>query len=362
MTIGIGPEARLRRLRQRMEGDSLGSLLITSTLNVQYVTGFSGSAGQALITPDRAVLFVDSRYFLQAEREAPLFEQVRVVSPKKAFEVVAEFVQGLALQELGFETSLAYGTYAEIGEKLPGVRLRPAKEMVEGLRLVKDAAEIESHRGAAAIVDACFGHVLPLLRPGITEREIAIEIECFMRRRGAEREAFESIVASGPLAASPHARATEKVIAHGELVKMDFGAMFQGYAADLTRTVAICDADEKQREVYHVVLEAQELAIAAMRPGVKGSDVDKVARDHIAARGYGDYFGHGLGHSLGRHVHDGQALSPTSEVVLEAGMVVTVEPGIYLPDWGGVRIEDDVLVTATGVEVLTQAPKAFTVV
>jgi Xaa-Pro aminopeptidase len=264
--------------------------------------------------------------------------------------------------EVGFETSLSYGGYQELSEKANGILLKPVKGVVEELRRVKDAGEIACHRQAAAIVDACFQHLLGYLKPGITERAVAVEIECFLRRKGAEREAFESIVASGPSAASPHAHATEKVIQAGELVKMDFGAMFGGYAADLTRTVAIQRADARQREVYHVVLEAQEAAIAAIRPGVKGSEVDQVARERIAARGYGDYFGHGLGHSLGLHVHDGPALSQTSAVVLEPGMVVTVEPGIYLPGWGGIRIEDDVVVTETGVEVLTRAPKEFTVV
>ncbi|MBI3948147.1 MAG: aminopeptidase P family protein [Armatimonadetes bacterium] len=362
MTATTGPAQRLPALRQCLEKDSLPALLVTNTLNLQYLTGFTGSAGQAVVTPDQAAIFVDSRYFLQAEREASLFEMVKIESPRKHPEVVAEFIQKLGLAEIGFESSLPYESYADLGEKLSGVALKPVKGMIEGMRLVKDADEIARLRGAAAILDACYRHVLPFLRPGMAEREIAVEIECFVRRQGAEREAFESIVASGPLAASPHARATEKLIESGELVKMDFGAMFRGYAGDITRTVAIQRADAKQREVYGVVLEAQEAALAAIRPGAKGSDVDKVARDRIAARGYGDYFGHGLGHSLGRSVHDGQAFSPTSEVVLEPGMVVTVEPGVYIPGWGGVRIEDDIVVTDAGCEVLTHAPKEFTIV
>lgn len=362
MNVANGPARRLSVLRQRLEKESIPALLVTQIVNLQYLTGFTGSSGQALVTADRAFLFVDSRYFLQAEREAPLFEMVKVESPRRPFEVIAEFVQRMGVQEIGFETSLSYGAYADLGERLGGVALKPVKEMIEGMRLVKDDEEIACLRQAATIADACYQHVLPLLQPGTPEREIAVEIECFMRRQGAQREAFETIVASGPLAASPHARATDKPIAKGELVKMDFGALFGGYAADLTRTVAVQQADSKQREVYDVVLEAQEAALGVIRPGVKGSDVDKVARDVIAARGYGECFGHGLGHSLGRSVHDGQGFSPTSELVLEPGMVLTVEPGIYIPGWGGVRIEDDILVTDSGCEVLTHAPKVFTIV
>lgn len=362
MTGGSGPAARLPRLRERMEQEALPALMVTNITNVQYLSGFTGSAGTLLITPARALIVVDSRYFLQAEREAPLFEMVKVIAPKKVHEVVAETVSALAPRELGFETSVSYGAYAQWSEKLPNVPLKPVKDMIERMRLVKDAEEIEHLRAAAAIADACFAHVLGFLRPGITERDVAVEIECFVRRQGARAESFETIVASGPQAASPHAHATDKVILAGELVKMDFGAIYQGYASDITRTVAVGHADDRQREVYGVVLEAQEAAIRAIRPGVSGIEVDKVARDVIAGCGFGDYFGHSLGHSLGRSVHDGAGFSQTSEITVERGMVMTVEPGIYIPDWGGVRIEDDILVTESGAEVLTRAPKEFTVV
>lgn len=361
MTANSGPARRLPLLRQRLEEEGLSALLITDLLNVRYITGFTGSAAVALVTPTEVLIFTDSRYFLQAAREAPLFRLVKLEGPRKSAEIIAEAMQALSLQTIGFESTLPYGRYADLQAAIPDVLFQPVKELVEQLRLVKDDVEIAHIRRAVAITDACFEHVLTVLRPGITERDIAVEIECFVRRQGAERESFESIVASGPLAASPHAHATDKVIQGGELVKMDFGALWGGYAADITRTVAVGSADEKQRSVYAVVLEAQKAAMAAIHPGVSGRDVDAVARAVITEHGYGDYFGHGLGHSLGLHVHDGPGLSPSSPVVLEAGMIMTVEPGIYLPGWGGIRIEDDVLVTETGIEVLTHSPKSFMV-
>ncbi len=288
---------------------------------------------------------------------------MRVEGPKKPFQAVAEALLGLGLTEVYFESSLSYGTYAELAQELPGVTLKPGKDLIGELRMVKDAGELERIRAAAAVTDACYSFVLGILRPGITEREVAVEIECFFRRNGAERESFETIVASGSLAASPHASATEKPIEAGDLVLMDFGAIWHGYAADITRTVAVGRADDRQREAYAAVLQAQEAAIQAIRPGVKGRDVDQVARDVVADRGFGDVcYAHGLGHSLGKHVHDGPALSRTSEVVLAPGMVITVEPGIYDPEWGGIRIEDDVLVTDTGCELLTHSAKEFTVI
>lgn len=358
-----GPGARLEKLRRRLDEEKIAAFLVTNVLNVQYLSGFTGSSGQVLVTPERTLFLADSRYHLRAEREAPLCEVVRIQSPKKPFEAVAECLQEMGVPEVWFEPSLAYGTYAELEGKLTGITLKPAKDLVGELRMVKDAGELERLRGAAAVTDACFEFVLGLLRPGISEREVAVEIECFLRRNGAERESFETIVASGPLAASPHASATEKPIEAGEMVLMDFGAVYRGYAADITRTVAVGHAGDGQREAYEAVLHAQETAIRAIRPGAKGSDVHQVACDAIAARGFGETcFAHGLGHSLGKQVHDGPALSQTSEVVLEAGMVITVEPGLYDPEWGGIRIEDDVLVTGEGCELLTHSSKELTVV
>ena len=188
---------------------------------------------------------------------------------------------------------------------------------------------------------------------------MALRVECFMRENGAEKEAFESIVASGPRSALPHAKPTGRQISERELVVLDFGARYNGYHSDITRTVLLGTPDEKQLEVYNVVLEAQSKAIDAIRPGALGCDIDGIAREHIASKGYGEYFGHGLGHGLGLAVHEGSILREQSDIVLQSGMVVTVEPGIYIPGWGGVRLEDDVLVADTGAEILTKSPKVL---
>jgi Xaa-Pro aminopeptidase len=362
-----GPAARLPKLRRQMEALDITALLVTDILNIRYLTGFTGSTAQVVVTPTQAAIFVDSRYYLQAEQQAPLYELVKIVSPKRWHEVVAEYLQSLSLERVHFEASLSYAAYEDLTRALTagaegGITLCPTRDVVEGMRLVKDADEIARIRAAAALTDECCEFGLSLLRPGIRERDVAVEMECYLRRHGAEQEAFATIVASGPLAASPHARATEKEIAAGDLVMIDFGVMREQYTADITRTVVVGRADSRQREIYAVVLEAQEAAIAAIRPGRQGREIDQVARDYIAARGFGEYFGHGLGHSIGLHVHDGAGFSPSSTVVLEPGMVITVEPGIYLPGWGGIRIEDDILVTADGAEVLTRTPKAFRVV
>jgi Xaa-Pro aminopeptidase len=222
---------------------------------------------------------------------------------------------------------------------------------------VKDAGELAVIREAVALADQTFTHILPHLKPGVAERDIAIEIEYFMKRAGAEGEAFGTIVASGARSAMPHGRASTKLLEAGDFVTMDFGARWNGYHSDLTRTVVLGKASDRQREIYAIVREAQETGLRAIRAGVTGKDADAAARKVIEDRGYGDHFGHGLGHGLGRSVHDGGSLSPRSDTTLAAGMVMTVEPGVYIEGWGGVRIEDDVVVTETGCEVLTRSTK-----
>ncbi|MGI8969099.1 MAG: M24 family metallopeptidase, partial [Dehalococcoidia bacterium] len=237
------------------------------------------------------------------------------------------------------------------------IELRPTEEIVETLRRVKDEGEIDLTRAACGIVDCAFEFIVTLVRPGVSERELATELEYFMKKAGSEKEAFDTIVASGARSALPHGRASEKLLEAGDFITFDFGARVGGYHSDITRTVVLGTASERQREIYQVVLDAQQAALAALRPGMTGKEADQVARDLIAAHGYGEQFGHGLGHSLGRHVHDGGGLSQRVEMTLEAGMVLTVEPGVYLENWGGVRIEDDVVLRDNGAEILTHAPK-----
>ncbi len=345
----------LDRTRQYLAGVGMDALLLLKTENRQYATGFTGSAGLALVLAGEALLSVDFRYEEQAALEAPACQVLRGGADPLA--ALAEAVRAREVRRIGFESEFVpYAQVERLREKLAPAELLPLPD-VDRIRWVKDAAEIAALARAAEISDAAFTHILGLIRPGLTERDVAVELETFMRRAGAERISFDSIVASGPRSALPHGRATDRVMAIGEFVTFDFGAVYEGYASDCTRTVVLGGSDDRQRQIYEVVLEAQRRAVDAIRPGVTGRQVDEVGRSVIASAGFREAFGHALGHGIGLDVHEGPRLSPQDGTVLEPGMTLTVEPGIYLPGWGGVRIEDDVVVTADGCRVLTSAPK-----
>jgi Xaa-Pro aminopeptidase len=346
---------RLPRLRAMLAPQQLDALLISKAENRAYLTGFTGSAGTVLVTDREALLLVDFRYVEQAAGEAPGWEVIRV--PRQASDSVPEIVRSRSLQRIGFEQDgLSYREYEVLGKALHPAALVPV-DGIDRLRWVKDAEELAHIRAAASVVDAGFAHIQRFLRPGIREREVALELEFFMRRHGADKEAFESIVASGMRSSLPHGLASDKALAPGEFVTLDFGAVVRGYHSDCTRTVALGQASARQREIYTLVLTAQQAALDGLRPGLSGRDADFLARQVITAAGHGDHFGHSLGHGVGLAIHEGPLLSPREDALLEAGMTVTVEPGVYLPGWGGVRIEDLVLLTPTGCEVLTTGPK-----
>lgn len=345
----------LDRTRQYLAGVGMDALLLLKTENRRYATGFTGSAGLALVLAGEALLSVDFRYEEQAALEAPACQVLRGGADPLA--ALAEAVRAREVRRIGFESEfVSYAQVERLREKLAPAEFLPLPD-VDRIRWVKDAAEIAALARAAEISDAAFTHILGLIRPGLTERDVAVELETFMRRVGAERISFDSIVASGPRSALPHGRATDRVMALGEFVTFDFGAVYEGYASDCTRTVVLGGSDDRQRQIYEVVLEAQRRAVDAIRPGVTGRQVDEVGRSVIASAGFREAFGHALGHGIGLDVHEGPRLSPQDGTVLEPGMTLTVEPGIYLPGWGGVRIEDDVVVTADGCRVLTSAPK-----
>jgi Xaa-Pro aminopeptidase len=349
---------RLDRLRARLAERELSAALITAPLNVGYLSGFSGSTAMLLVRPAAGRLVTDSRYAAQARAECPGLDLVLIEPGGTYEECVAQQVRELGVSALAFESEVvSVRQQRSLAEQLPGVELLPVDDLVAPLRLVKDAAEIALIRQACALADRAFEHALQLLRPGIPERLLAAELEYFMKREGADREAFDTIVASGPRSALPHGRASDRLLAPGDLVTLDFGARWRGYHSDLTRTVVLGRASDDQRQIYGVVLAAQHAGIAAARAGAEARAVDAAAREVIEAAGYGLEFGHGLGHSLGRACHDGAVLNRRSEFQLAPGMVFTVEPGIYRDGWGGVRIEDDVLVTDDGCELLTHAPR-----
>ena len=347
---------RLERMRHKMHEEKIDAYVVIRPENGRYLSGFSGGEATLFITADKAFLLTDFRYIEQAKAQAPEFEILKTGQDHFAF--LQEI--GDKSQRLGFEGDfVTYEDFGKLKDAFPEAELLSLPNLVSYLRSVKDQAEIETIRQAVKIADDAFANVIKSIEIGQTEAEIGLELEYSMRRAGASGGSFEFIVASGARSALPHGTASSKKIHFGEFLTMDFGAIYQGYCSDITRTVFLGEPEEKHREVYEVVLAAQRAGIAAVAPGRTGKEVDAVARKIIEDAGYGDYFGHGLGHSVGLAIHEGPNLNMREERVLEPGMVITVEPGIYIPDWGGVRIEDIVLVTENCCEVLTQAPKEF---
>jgi len=358
-------EQRIARLRAALRERELPGLLVTAPANRRYLSGFSGSAGALLVSAEAALLFTDSRYLIQAGREAPAFTLRELVNPGRPLSaLLAEAAAELHLGQIGVEAdNLSLATYRQLVAALEGadVALVPSGGLVEQLREVKDAEEVALLRRAIAITDAAIAAVLPELRPELSERQAAWMLEVAMRERGAEAASFPVIVAAGPNAALPHARPGDDLLGSGRPIVIDMGARLAGYHADLTRTIVLGEPDARFWEVYTTVLAAQRAALAGLRPGISGADADALARDVIAAAGFGDFFGHGLGHGVGLDIHEGPSLrraAPNApRPALQPGMVTSVEPGIYISGWGGVRIEDLALITPGGCEALSQAPK-----
>jgi Xaa-Pro aminopeptidase len=348
---------RLQIFRENLRKSQVDGMIVTHPENRRYLSGFTGSAGILLIGPDRALLAVDFRYWEQAALEAESFETVK--SGKNLFQGIAEQIAALNWRTVGFEPEgLTYRDYQDLRGILPElVELKPLPDFISQQRGVKEPAEIELLAKAARITDLAWKKTLQCIKPGIKESEVGLEFDYQLRLNGAEGSAFDTIVASGPRAALPHAAPTDRKIRTGDLVIIDGGAKYRGYHGDMTRTVVLGKADSKQREIYRIVLEAQRKALESIRPGVIGKVVDAVARDYISAEGYGEYFGHGLGHSVGLNIHENPRFSPYEEQSIPAGTVITVEPGIYVPEWGGVRIEDLVVVEENGIRNLTGSPK-----
>lgn len=354
-------EKRIERLRKVMQEQNLPAVLITNAFNRTYVSGFTGSSGYVLITLDRAILLTDFRYMTQAPQQAKLFEVVE--HQAKAMETVKELLQKQGITKLGFEqVDVSYGDFLSYQAALPGVELVPTARLLEVIRMVKDEAELQIMQEAADLADQTFSHILSYIKPGVKELDIALEIEMFIRKNGGTSTSFETIVASGERSALPHGKASDRVLQLNEFVKLDFGAYYKGYCSDITRTVMLGKPTDKHKEIYDIVLKAQLNCLANLKPGITGREGDAYARDVIVKHGYGDFFGHGTGHGLGMEVHESPRLSKTEDTILTPGMVVTVEPGIYLPGFGGVRIEDDAVITDTGIKILTNSTKDFLII
>lgn len=344
---------RVEGVRARLEAANVDAFIVTSAANRRYVSGFTGTSGVLVISRERALLLTDFRYVEQAREQAPAFEIIQCQT------AVEGLTRGLGeAKSVAFESAhTSVEQKREWDEGLPGVEWVPVTGWVEALRAVKDEGELAAMERAIALTDRAFAYILDRIE-GRTEREIAFDLEFFLRREGAEKLAFSTIVASGPNGALPHAVPSERKVGKGDLVTLDFGAVIDGYCSDMTRTVSVGPAGAREREIYELVLEAQVTGVRAVRPGRTGREVDAEARRVIEAAGYGEHFGHGLGHGVGSEVHeDPPRLSTRSESVLAPGMVTSVEPGVYIPGWGGVRIEDLVVVTQEGCRVLTNSPK-----
>lgn len=344
---------RQAALRVALEQEGLDGLLVTHLPNIRYLTGFTGSAGLLLVRTDGTVLITDFRYAVQAPAEAGDAAEVEV-DQTSVWDRLGRVLAATPLGSLGIESHSLTVRDAERVAGLTRSRVVPRAELVERLRAVKGPEEVEAIRGAAALAQEALAEVLPTVRVGQTELEVGAALESALRRRGSEWHPFPTIVASGPRSALPHARTSARTIGRGEWLLLDFGSQMDGYCADLTRMAVVGGrADERQRTVHELVQTAQRRALENLRAGMTGREGDALAREVIAARGFGEAFGHSLGHGLGLEVHEAPRLAPTAEAVLPAHAVVTVEPGVYLPGWGGVRLEDDVYLSPDGPERLS---------
>jgi Xaa-Pro aminopeptidase len=351
-------ENRILSLRQVLRDEGVDALLLWSLPNIRYVTGFTGSDAVVLVTARRVFFLTDSRYVSQARQQARV-DEIREYKVKT--DGVASVIAELGCRRVGFEgEAVSVAVFNKLrNQSADSLAWVPLDEHFSRLRGVKALAELEFLADAAGLHQEALEEILPRIRPGVSERDIAFALEIALRRRGGEDRAFDFIVASGRRGSLPHGVASDKPLAAGELVTIDFGTRIGGYYSDETVTLALGEVDTKLRQIYDCVLEAHDRAIEAIRPGAELKAIDAVARDHIAENGYGDYFGHGLGHGVGLQVHEFPTLSPRSRDRVEEGMVFTVEPGIYVPGLGGVRIEDMVVVTADGSRRLTRIPKEF---
>jgi Xaa-Pro aminopeptidase len=349
---------RAQKVRSLLDEKGLDGLLFLHRPNLRYLCGFSGSEGALLVGRDEKVFLTDSRYTSQAHLEVTAD---RIVEYRVQLEGIVREAQATGLRRIGFEAeTMPFATVERLreagGEQL---EWRPLGKPLRTLRWLKDAVETETLERAADLAATAFEEILPMIRPGAVERDISLALEFAMKRRGAEEKSFDFIVASGERGALPHGVASQKKIQAGELVTIDFGARWQGYHSDETVTLAVGSVDPQLREIYDIVLDAHDRAMDMVRPGIPLREIDRMARDHIAERGYGEYFGHGLGHGVGLEVHEFPSVSPRSEEVAGEGMVITIEPGIYIPGLGGVRIEDMVRVTGDGHRRLTRLDKKF---
>lgn len=355
-------ERRIATLRESLREQELEAIFVTNLTNVRYLCGFAGSNGMLLVTERAARFFTDGRYRTQSAKQVQGADIVIYNNPPDLGPALQKAASDLGAKEIGFEAAnVTVAKREELEESFASSALVATKRVVESLRAVKDGEESDLMRTAAQMADDGFSHILDYVKKGMTEKEVALELEFYMRRGGADGVSFSPIVAAGERSALPHANPTERVIEEGDFLLFDLGCVYKGYCSDLTRTVTLGPPDDRQKSIYDVILASNEAGLSACGPDKPASEVDRASRDVVAEAGYPEAFSHGLGHGVGMEVHESPTVRSTSEDMLVAGNVVTIEPGAYFPDWGGVRIEDLVVITDSGKEVLSKSSKEMIV-
>ncbi|MEO1998823.1 MAG: Xaa-Pro peptidase family protein [Planctomycetaceae bacterium] len=348
--------SQLERLQSAMQAADLSAFIVSDPINVRWLTGFTGSFAYVIVSETSGILISDSRYTLQAREQVSVLPTATFANPVKVDDFLYEHLQKLDVTRLGFDQhQVSFAKHSEWKNTFAGIELTGHDDPITDLRAIKTSSEIDSIRAACRLADDCMAHVTDGMQPGITELELLTRLETFLRSHGSETS-FDPIIVSGPRSARPHGVPSLRALEVGDLVTIDLGAVVDGYCSDITRTVVMGPASERQREVYAAVLGAEQLGIEGLRPGANGREIDATVRSLLDESQLAQYFGHGLGHGLGTAVHDTGRLSPTMDQSIEAGQVWTVEPGVYIEGFGGIRIEDDVLVTDDGPEVLTFFP------
>lgn len=350
---------RVQAFLDKMQEKELDGIIINNLKNVYYLTGFWGSNGTVFISRDRQVLVTDARYIIAAKQEVTGFE---IFAERDELATIAKIAKDMGLSRIGFEDEVSVSYYHRMQTAFEGLELVPQTQFIEALRMIKDETEIATIRKACSISDQAFHDALDFIKPGKTEIEIANFLDFRMRELGAAGLSFDTILASGINSSKPHAHPMHKPVELGEAITMDFGCLYDHYVSDMTRTIYLGHVSDEQAEIYNTVLKANQALIDQAKDGLGFRDFDKIPRDIIVEAGYGEYFTHGIGHGIGLDIHEAPYFNQTSKEVIETGMVLTDEPGIYIEGKYGVRIEDDILITETGCELLTLAPKELIVI